>query len=53
MYPEIHERYREQDITLKRLWDGYSLAHAVGAVIIREFTDRNTLKQVMASSSAN
>jgi hypothetical protein len=53
MYPEIHERYKEQDITLKRLWDGYSLAHAVGAVIIREFTDRNTLKQVMASSSAN
>lgn len=53
VFPEIHDRYKEQDITLKRLWDGYSLAHSVGAVIIREFTDRNTLEQVMASNNAN
>ena len=53
VFPEIHERYKEQDITLKRLWDGYSLAHSVGTVIIREFTDRNTLEQVMASNNAN
>lgn len=53
VFPEIHERYKEQDITLKRIWDGYSFAHSLGAVIIREFTDRNTLEQVMASNNAN
>lgn len=53
VFPEIHERYREQDITFQRLWDGYSLAHSVGAMIVREFTDRNTLQQVLASNNAN
>lgn len=53
VFPEIHERYKEQDITFQRLWDGYSLAHSIGAVIVREFTDRNTLQQVMASNNAN
>lgn len=53
VYPEIHERYKEQDITFNRIWDGYSLAQSVGAVIIREFTDRNTIEQVMASNKAN
>lgn len=49
VFPDIHERYKEQEITLKRLWDGYSFAQSLGALIIREFTDRNTLAQVMAS----
>ncbi|HCG8892418.1 TPA: hypothetical protein NKX69_000057 [Vibrio parahaemolyticus] len=53
VFPDIHERYKEQDITFRKLWDGYSLAHSLGAVIIREFTDRNTIQQVMASSNAN
>lgn len=53
VFPDIHERYKEQDITFQRLWDGYSLAHSMGAVIIREFTDRNTLQQVMPSNNAN
>lgn len=53
VFPEIHERYKEQDITFQRLWDGYSFAHSVGALIVREFTDRNTLQQVMASNNAN
>jgi hypothetical protein len=53
VFPAIHERYKEQDITFQRLWDGYSLAHSVGAAIVREFTDRNTLQQVMASNNAN
>ncbi|MCE9664819.1 hypothetical protein LY622_15365 [Halomonas sp. M5N1S17] len=53
VFPEVHERYKEQDITFQRLWEGYSLAHSVGAVIVREFTDRNTLQQVMASNNAN
>jgi len=53
VFPDIHERYKEQDITLKKLWDGYSFAQSMGALIIREFTDRNTLEQVMASNKAN
>lgn len=53
VFPEIHERYKKQDINFQRLWDGYSLAHSVGTVIIREFTNRNTIKQVMTSNDAN
>lgn len=53
IFPEIHERYKEQDFTVQKLWEGYSYVHSVGAVIVREFTDRNTLRQVMASNNAN
>lgn len=53
VFPEIHDRYKKQDITFQRLWDGYSLAHSVGTVIIREFTNRNTIKQVMTSTNTN
>lgn len=53
VFPEVHERYKEQDITFQKLWDGYSLAHSLGAVIIRELTDRNTLELVMAANKAN
>jgi hypothetical protein len=44
-FPEVHERYREQDITFQSLWRCYSLTHSVGAAIIREFTGRDTLAQ--------
>lgn len=47
VFPEIHDRYKEQDVTLETLWDGFALAQSIGALIIREHTDRNTLKQVM------
>lgn len=53
LFPEIHERHKEQDIMFQKLWDGYSLAHSVGTVIIRECTDRNTLELVMASNKVN
>lgn len=53
VFPAIHERYKEQDITSENLWDGYSFAQSIGSVIIREYTDRNTLEQVMASNNAN
>lgn len=53
VFPEIHERYKEQDITSNILWEGYSFAQSIGAVIIREHTDRNTLEQMMASNNAN
>jgi hypothetical protein len=53
VFPAIHERYKEQDITANILWEGYSFAQSIGSVIIREYTDRNTLEQVMASNNAN
>jgi hypothetical protein len=51
VFPAIHERYKEQDVTSKMLWEGYSLAQSVGTMIIREFTDRNTLGQLMPSNT--
>lgn len=53
VFPAIHERYKEQDISLNQLWDGYAFAHSVGSVIIREYSDRNTLEQVMNSNNEN
>lgn len=52
IFPEIHDRYKEQDVTLERLWDGFTLAQSIGALIIREHTDRNTLEQVLPSNKA-
>lgn len=52
VFPEINERYKGQDITSDFLWDGYSFAQSIGTVIIREYTDRNTLEQIMASNNA-
>ena len=52
VFPAIHERYKEQKIPLDQLWDGFSMAQSVGSVIVREYIDRNTLEQVMASNIA-
>lgn len=51
VFPEIRERYSEQDFSQEQLWQAYSFAHSVGALIVRDFTDRNTLEQVMASNN--
>ena len=53
VFPAIHERYKEQEISLNQLWDGFAIAQSIGSVIIREHTGRNTLEQVMASNKAN
>jgi len=53
IFPEIHDRYKEQDVTLGRLWGGFSLAQSIGALTIRAHTDRNMLEQVMPSNNAN
>lgn len=47
-FPEIHERYKEQDIAMRQLWDCYLFTQYIGAVITRKLTDRNVLEQVMA-----
>jgi hypothetical protein len=53
IFPAIHERYKEQDITFKNLWEGYSFAHSIGTVIVRKYTDRNTFEQIMATHNEN
>lgn len=47
VFPPIHDRYEEQSISLGNLWKGFAMAQSLGALIVREFTDRNTLQQVM------
>lgn len=45
VFPEIHERYKPQDIPLRQLWNGFVIAQSLGAVIVRENTDRDILGQ--------
>jgi hypothetical protein len=48
VFPEVNERYKEQKIDRKQLFEAYCFAQSIGVLIIREFTDRNTLTQVLA-----
>jgi hypothetical protein len=50
VFPEIHDRYKEQNTKKPELYKGYIFAQSIGALIAREFTDRNTLQQVMPSN---
>lgn len=45
IFPEIQERYKPQDIPLKQLWNSFIIAQSLGAVIVREYTDRDILGQ--------
>ena len=47
VFPEIHERYNEQNTKKSELFEGYIFAQSIGALIAREFTDRNTLRHIM------
>ena len=53
VFPDIHERYKAQEVDNSSLFDGYCFAQSIGALIARAFTDRNTLPQVMPSNKAN
>lgn len=48
VFPDIHERYSEQEISLEKLWSGFAIAQSLGALIVREYTERNTIGQVMS-----
>jgi len=50
VFPEIHERYNEQNTKKPELFEGYIFAQSIGALIAREFTDRNTLQHIMPSN---
>ena len=53
VFPDIHERYKAQEVNNASLFDGYCFAQSIGALIARAFTARNTLPQVMSSNKAN
>jgi len=53
VFPDIHERYKAQEVNNASLFKGYCFAQSIGALIARAFTDRNTLPQVMPSDNAN
>ena len=53
VFPDIHERYKAQELDNASLFNGYCFAQSIGALIARAFTDRNTLPQVMPSNKAN
>jgi hypothetical protein len=46
VFPPISARYEPRAATLEQLWTAFSLVQSLGAVLVREFTDRNTLAQV-------
>ncbi|WP_283789740.1 hypothetical protein QNI23_004420 [Bermanella sp. WJH001] len=51
VFPSIHERYSEQTATHAKIFDAYCFAQSIGALIAREFTDRDTLSQIMPSNN--
>ncbi len=53
VFPDIHERYKAQNVNNASLFEGYCFAQSIGALIARAFTDRNTLPQIMPSNKAN
>ena len=46
VFPKIHERYNEQLATKNDIFSAYVFAQSVGAILAREFTDRNTVAQI-------
>ena len=50
VFPEIKGRYEQQKASRQKLFEAYSFAQSIGTLIIREFTNINTLKQVMPSN---
>lgn len=48
VFPHIHARYDEQDLSLGSVWKGFQLAQSIGTVTVREHTCRNTLGQLLA-----
>jgi len=53
VFPDIHERYKPQNIDNKSLFKGYCFAQFIGAVIARTFTDQDALSQIMSSKKAD
>jgi hypothetical protein len=46
VFPPVSARYGPRTATLEELWQAFSLVQSLGAVLVREVTDRNTLRQV-------
>ncbi|WP_140178341.1 hypothetical protein [Providencia stuartii] len=41
IFPEIHERYSEQNLTRLQVWDGYRLVHSIGNLIINSIVEEH------------
>ncbi|EQC1054358.1 hypothetical protein ACWBQ1_04860 [Providencia rettgeri] len=41
IFPEIHERYQEQDMGRSTVWNAYLLTHFIGELVIMEVVDSN------------
>ena len=46
VFPKIHERYSQQTASNQEIFDAFSFAQSIGAILVREFTDRNTIEQI-------
>lgn len=46
-FPPIHARYERVDFADRQLWKFVALAQSIGAVICREYTDRNVMSQIL------
>lgn len=51
VFPEIHKRYNEQAAPKIDIFNAYAFAQSIGALLAREFTDRNTLAKIKSSNN--
>jgi len=47
IYPHVEKRYSKQIYENKQLWDGLAFAQSLGALIIRQFTARDTMSAIL------
>lgn len=47
VFPSMEGRYSRQTIDRKALWDAFAFAQSNGVLIVRQFTARNTISQVL------
>lgn len=46
-FPSTEGRYSKQTLDRKVLWDAFAFAQSTGVLIVRQFTTRNTISQVL------
>lgn len=53
VFPKIKDRYTGEELSSKTLWEIYRITLHVASFVIRSFTDRNTLKQLLEQSEVS
>lgn len=46
IYPDVNSRYDTDSFTNEELWKAFSIAHTLGIVVVREFTDCHSYKNI-------